>query len=582
MEITAGGGVVSLHQFILGGSFACLLASFFILAGRGLIYPLNLFHQDKIIYYGYYYFMGICPFLVFVKIFAKVGMSFNNSLCLSFFVLLVISIIPKIIGMVWHIFLMSAARVIFVVFMIGFSALLLLNIIAKSRGGPIYSELTDYILTMNSLPLLNRHHAQSILAATILRVFDKQDMQLAKMGVNLWLPISQAFLLLIIYSLIANTTTKMINRLIVCIVAFAGNCALSLLPQIPIDHDFPLIFNVYVDSIVGLGISIMIVTMSVYLLNKPQIKTWLFLFTTGLLYLLFTTLNLTSELNIFVIAVSLLSAFLMNLWLQKNIRVFFIRSAIFFVTITLALMSSQFMGGIFMPKDLVSVMDSTNAALFDDHNANTSMGKIYASKPAQWYLPFLTPGFNKDFGNYESILDAEIVSKRSLNQVFMNMGENYLTTSKLARIVYLIEMRVTTVIKILFWPILACIGCLYLLVRSRQNISVGLTKSGNIYGSSSILNTKEGMSFSVTSFLIGLSVIFVNSYPGDAFYWKWALTRLNELGIFLMMIYVGIFLMYFHSKIKTHWLRILLLIGFISLFISGVMIRLLAYTYFDG
>lgn len=582
MQIIAGGGVVTFSDFLVGGCFASVFSVLFVLSGRGLLYPLNLFQQKKINYFGYYYFMGLSSYLILVKLAAKAGFAFNTTMWIASIILFVISFIP--IGTTsFKTFFSTFARYAFWSFSIGLLALFLLNIIAKSRGGPMYAEYAEYIITTNSLPLLNRHHGQSILAATILTIFDTQNLQLSRMGVNLWLPISQVFLLFVVYSLAEKICITKLSRLMVCLVAFAGNCALSLLPQIPSDHDFPLIFNVYADSVIGLGSSMLIALVSLKLIDNKQHRNYI-LYSGCIIYILFTALNITAELNIPINAISLTLVFMIAIWKKRNFKA--ISVPLFFLTITAAaLASSSFMGGIYMPKNLVSRVSDTshNQALFDDSNADSSKKTITATHFEHWYLPYVTPGFYKNFGNYESLYDASSLQENSLNDFILKssiISQRPLSSSIIAKVIYIIEMRINTILRILFWPILACIYCVWSLSSKESNYGIRIKSNSN----EDFLDSNWGMIFSISTFLIGLSVILLNTNPGQALFWKWALTRLNEVGNFVMMIYVGIFLTKILDgfKLKREWIRILSAIVLITLLTSGVLIRVLIYSGFDG
>lgn len=575
--IVAGGGIVSLKHFFSGVAYACILSSLFVLVGRTLLYP-RILKQDQISSYGYFYFLGIATYLVILKAFAISGLSFTFCIYLSSIMLISLSMLHNALIMkkTWHSFLGIYLKILLWTSIISCIALFLLHIIAKARGGPIYPELAEYIASSNSLPLLNRHDGQSILAAIILSGFNKVNIDMARMAVNLWLPLSQAFLVLIIYSLTEKLFATKIPRLLVCIIAFAGNCALSLLPYIPSDHDFPLAFNIYADSIIGIGISIVIIKVFFWLLYANPLWKRDIILSAFTLYFLFTALNLTAELNILVIAFSLMVTLAVSCFFSGT-KITSLACLILLLTITAAAaLSSFYTGGILMPKEYTSTIKSSNAALFSDSNANTAVNKIKATNINQWYLPYVIPGLFNDFGNHESLLDRFIIGTKAYNEVVIDLRDKKLTSSTLPRYLYLAELRIGTIIKILFWPLLASIGCVWLLLNKDCNNKISVDTE------SSLLYTKPGIIFALASFMVSLSVILLNSYPGNSLYWKWALTRLNEVGIFLMMVYVGIFVTKLQNLISIRWARTCYWIILTILFSSGVIVRLTAYPSFNG
>ncbi len=598
--IMAGSGVVKLHYFILGSVIACFFSSLFVMTGRALLFPLNIFRSDRLSFFGYYYFMGLCPFFVTITLFSHMNISFLPNLLLSVIFLITISLIPywRKKQLLVQDFFRDSFRSTSRIFLVGFLALFLLNIIARDRQGPIYAEVAQYILDTLSLPIINRHYGQSILAAIVLVFFKTSkianDLSLAKMCVNLWLPISEVFLLLIVYNLTEGIFIKKTNRIIVCFIAFAGNCALSLLPYIPSDHDFPLICNVYTDSVIGLGLAVIAAKIGQILIQNTTLKKYHLALIAGLLYLLFAALNVTSELDMLVIAIALTPFFIFSIFTKRNsasIRNLFI----LFLAVSLALASCQFMGGIFMAKNNVHLLEHKYKVLFDDNGGHEAIGRITPTNPDWWYISYVLPGFYVDFGNYNSIFDGELVNNNSFNNRLLHIKNdnsirntviqheqiNYLSTSTFVRAIYLAEMRLGTILKVLFWPLLALVGCIGLLRRTKQhenNISNEMDKNKSIC----LLTSNSGISFSIFSFLIGLSIMPLNSVSGNALYWRWALTRFNEIGLFLMMIYIGIFSTSLLNRVNNFWIRSFLALGLLGLFTAGVLIRTFIYPSLGG
>ena len=603
LQMIAGGGTVLLSEFLIAGSCACLLSALFSIAGCRLLFHSGLRQDNTISMCGYYYFLGMALFLVSMKLFTQLGWLFDECLFLSIVFLIGVSISgtkKSILKKQIH----QWITVGIATFIISFLALFLLNYIARNRGGPFYADLVNYIIESKQLPLLNRHHGQSILGAVALRWFPSQSVNLSRMGVNLWLPISQAFLCLITYNLAKHIFKSRFKSLLVCAIAIAGNCSLSMLPQIPTNHDFPLLYNVYADSVIGIGIAIILFILIRHnsQLSKTNINS--LLMNLGLIYLMFTALNITSELNFIVLAIALIPVFLVATLQQFNFEIVFRYIAIYLVLFA-AIISSYFMGGIFLPKYHVTTLAPKYQKIFGDDNANASVGKMKMTDMNQWYLPYSTPGFYKDYGNYDSIFDepisrsfvspgiyadfrkydathnAVLVRKKPFNAVVMNRGlkntDESLTSSRFLRMIYLFEMRLATILKILFWPLLACVCCFWLLTKPDNKHSKLIMADINEHESSMTLITREWLIFSISTFFLGLSVIFLNSARGNSVYWKWALTRLNELGIFLMMIYTGIFLVYLLSKIKVIWLRALSSFVIFVMLGSGVLIRALFF-----
>ncbi len=328
-------------------------------------------------------------------------------------------------------------------------------------------------------------------------------------------------------------------------------------------------FNVYADSVIGLGVGILIAEICTKLFSNPSLNRVSVFYNSVLLYVLFSALNAFSELNILVISACLVSMALVILWKQRSKFVIY-RFLVVGIVIILSFVSSYFIGGIFMPKSLVP------HSVFNDEGFNDSGAhaiKITAIKPKYWYLPFVTPGFFLDFGNSDSVFDT-ITQERSFNKVFMQeqvVNSCPILKSKPMRILYLIEMRLFTAVRILFWPLIGFFSCI-----------VALRCLEKINGVQRFLFDSAGLAFSITAFSFALLVIFLNSDPGRAIFWKWALTRFNELGLFLMMIYTGIFLVKLLDRMRSNRVRLLGFWGLVLILFSGVIVRILFYPSFDG
>jgi hypothetical protein len=308
--IEAGRGVVSAGRFFQSLALVVALSVLLTLTGHWLCVRTRFlessdFHARDI---GVCYFAGLA---LFVVVFNAVGLASGHAFVpLIVVLLLCVAAAVSTIGSsrVWPRILRAREDVGAVALWmpVVVAALLVLHYIVTKRFAPTYDEFARSIVVRDRIPALNRHYAQSLLAAVGLFLSGAQAhprfVDESLVFVNNWLFVSQIALAFLLWRTLSAFRVSAAARWFGTGILLFGNSALSLLPHILYDHDYPLVLNIYTDSLLGIaGVLLIVLFVSDAIRPESDRRVW-----PVVPALMMAVFHLSAELNLVVIGLVLI------------------------------------------------------------------------------------------------------------------------------------------------------------------------------------------------------------------------------------------------------------------------------------
>ncbi len=246
--------VISSVLIVLG--FAIL----FCLIGKMALAQIGLDNQNEYYVLAGSYFIGMAVYLSVLRTLAMIIPSFK----IAFWSLLIVGIVffvlclfrghvlrdvkwkklPIKVAGLWVVFTFHALLYRLCVFSKGLHVYTSIGTIGSQR----YAGIASYFVAQDRIPVLNQSYGQSLLAS-FSSMFGRDNLCFALV---LWLSLSGVFLCLLLYGVFRRFFSAGLSILLVCVVDM-GSVSLTLAPVRVVDSDYPLLFNGYTDSVVGVA-----------------------------------------------------------------------------------------------------------------------------------------------------------------------------------------------------------------------------------------------------------------------------------------------------------------------------------------
>jgi len=458
-------------------------------------------------------------------------------------------------------------------------ALCLLHFVVATRAGLTYDEFAQQIAVSDRLPLFERHFGQSLLASVGLMAFGTGEtpFAFAKILINDWLYASQIAFVFLLFRFLSDLSVSRMGAVAGVFILMLGNSALSLLPYIMYDHDYPLMLNIYADSIFGIAASLIIVA---YLFQHRQPKnviardrSWADAgFVVPALFMF--AFNYTAELDAVIVFVvfGVLAA------VNARARTWpWARLATLVAVCAIATLVGAGGGGLFSTRISGESGPRTSSAAA----RQASGAQITLVEPRWWYLPYKIVGLETGYGNLpepnlllrarnaDPYLEKIASYSQSTNESLIGAFDRDRTWAAYEHLVYLAELRVGRLVQALWFPLSGVVG-LGVLLRTR------LADPGS--GDADIETLR--LFWLITATVFGGSVAFVffaNTAGGNAVFWKWALTRLLEPGLCLATIAIVVALDRVTLAFETPRRRYLTLLAVALVMSCGPLYRILCF-----
>jgi hypothetical protein len=594
--IDAGGGTLTASRY---GSFLllvlCLALTFvavgYLMARSTRLFQITTFSAADS---GIFYYIGMAGFLVLFGSLASISGHAYGSALAVLLMFVAIAVIVAFSERWWS----RAAKAIAahahtaaVLLPLIFAGLCLLHYVVTKRGGPLYDEFARYIVTSNRIPFLNRHYGQSLLASVALfLVGTGPDLfTYPRALVNNWLYVSQLAMIVVLFRFLAAVHVSRVGCAFGVWILMAGSSAFSLLPHIMYDHDYPLLLDIYTDSLFGLAGCLIIV---LYLLDFCQAEVpatdhasrwwWVRLFVPATIMAAF---NYTAELDIVIIGAILLGLILVAPWRRLTpARIPPLRVVAILVVFGTAVLLGALQGGV-----LADRMASTNrkaASPFWEKGASSA--RISIAHPSWWYLPYIIAGFSTGFGNmpvpsvvttdmnltpaaqFQASINEPINGKFLKRFVAEESGSGF----KYRNLIYVLELRFFQTLRAVWFPFAGIAALGWLVFSSGANPRAPGGRSGRL---------QMFWLIAASAFFTGLVVtFFTNAVGGNALFWKWALSRLFEPGLCLAMIALVIVLDSFTLSGRLSRWRYAVWAGMSAFLAFPTLFRILCYPTFNG
>jgi len=585
--IEAGpGGIVSLARFAGGLSLVALLSLSFMLTGHVLCAKTRLFgaREFEVQDAGVCYFAGMALFLV---LFNSIGMVYGRAFAPLIVVLVVFAAVSlyaiaagRMGRRAWA-WVAGHAGAIGLWLPVAAAALLVLHYIVTKRFEPTYDEIARDIVTRNRIPALNRHYGQSLLASACLLLTGASSRETfvaeSIACLNHWLFVSQIAMSFVLFRVLRALKVSRAGVWFGVVILMFGNSALSLLPYILYDHDYPLVMNIYPDSLFGLaGMLVIVLFLADACRSRPgaplrRVSVWPSIAVPALIAVV---LHITAELNVVVMGAMLGAVALVAVWFPWGDQIEMRPLLQTGLILAFAAVVGVAQGGSFSTA-LASEFRKNDSPYWA---RQASDSKLTVTHARWWYVPSIVPGLPMGFGNLPvatavsagagvSPTDPRLI-KDPVNQAFIaQFLREPETPSRYRVVLYAVEVRALQALRTLWFPLLglAAFGAL-LIADDRPDI------------------TRRAFWVSASAaFVVAFAVVFLtNSTDGDAVFWKWALTRLFEPGLCLGMLAFVVVADRGASRIASPklyyaaWLTLTFLMSF------GTLLRIFFYPNFDG
>jgi hypothetical protein len=591
-NIYAGGGTVLAERYVAFLLFVSGLAVLFAFTGHAICRATGFLDADAAdviepVDLGVHYFVGMATYLSLLVLLTRITK--HAFLSATAIAIVFAAISARTLGAraFWTHLRAGGAQVaartaLLLPAIVG--ALCLLQWIITKRAGPSYELFAAFIADTDRLPLINRHFGQSLLASLGLMVFgtDGRPSAVGKVLVNNWLYVSQIAFVLVLFRLLRQLSLSRGAAAIGVIILMLGGSALSLLPYIMYDHDYPLIMNIYADSVFGIAGFVIVV---MYLLHPGSSDED----ASGPLWgpadfvvpaVIMMAFNYTAELDALVVFL-VLSAFAVVNIFRRQVR--WPRLAIIAVVWALVAIAGARGGGAFSA-GFASENGKQNSPFFE---AQSDRARMSVWQPEWWYLPYLIVNFDNGFGNLPvpSLLlsrgpaknpadeAVESYSNSSNGKLIERFSQNKAMWSSYSNLIYIAELRTLETLRALWFPLIGVAG---LGVYLRTSTSP-LTRTGTPLDTATL---QLFWIIAATAFGSGVAIVFfTNAVGGNGVYWKWALTRFMEPGMCLATVALVVALdrttQVWQSPMRRRaaWLGVTLLMSF------GTLYRILCFDF---
>ena len=579
--VRAGGAMVPMTKYFGLLALVAAIGCSFVLAGHFVCRATRFWTVDRFAGAdgGVYYFVGMATFLATYLVAAV----FTHHTRLPALVIAVafaaMSAYTVLRFRLWRDakdWIVSNGRTILVLAPLVVATLCLLQFVVTTRRGPNYEEFAHFIVTENRLPLLNRHFGQSLLASVGLMAVGNGTVPYANalVLINNWLYVSHVGLMLLLFRFLRELSVSRAGAASGVVMLMVGNSALSLLPFIVYDHDYPLLLNIYTDSVFGIGGYLTILLYLLHIHEKDddtEHRRW---FDTGSLVpaAIMLAFNCTAELNAVMVFLAFGVFIVVNVWRRTwtwTLR----RMAPLAAVCGLATLIGAQGGGMYSSR-FVSDARKQASPFFERDSAGARLSLANAS---WWYLPHKILGFETGYGNlplpnvlvehaHFTDVNAEGVAAYSESANVNLIDEFYRDTprwSSYKNLIYLVEMRMLHLIQALWFPLCGVVGLGVLLTTESTRPIPPHRADGDL--------DRLRLFWLVSAVSFGTSVAFVffaNTEGGNGVFWKWALTRVLEPGLCLATLAIVVALdritLAFDSpsRRRNTWIAVVLLMSF--------------------
>jgi hypothetical protein len=594
--INAGGGTVPTIEycrllglaFSIGALFACM--GHFICRKSGAFTVTSFALRDI----GLFFFIGMAAFLT---LFASAAMASGHAfasyvIVMTLFVAVTLyTIQSQRVGQRALLWIRTHGTTVLAISPILITVLCLLQFVVTKRGGPLYDVFAQFIVANNRIPMINRHFGQSLLASGVMFLVGagKDLITYPRATVNNWLYVSQIAFLFLVYRFLREMGTSRPGAVFGLIYMMLGNAALSLVPHILYDHDYPVIMNIYADSIFGLAGFVIFVW---YLLSRgrygdtsagPRTSWWPTLVVPALIVMAFTY---TAELNMaLALAVVALLVVLTPFERLTRFRIPLKELIAILLVSVCVIGAGAFQGGVLANQ--VATAEQKKSPFFEVDASAATMSAVHAR---WWYLPVVIPGIPTGYGNLTLpslyLADPHLspdaraawAMGTSMNEPLMEKFFADKSGRKFRYIyaIYLAEMRLFQALRLVWFPFvgLAMLGVLVIATGSGLRLGGSDTETARL---------RLFWVLSAAAFTAGfLVVFFTNAVRGDALFWKWALTRFFEPGLCLGTLAFAIALDRFLKLVRSAARRYVIWTGLALVSSFATLFRIFAYQYFDG
>lgn len=594
-NVDAGGGVVPTVVYLkflglaFAASFLFVWAGYAICARTGAFSIQGFAARDT----GLFYFIGVAAYLV---LFATLTMATGRAraswlaIMLVFLAAAVHGVYSQRIGARLVAWLRAHGLTLLALSPVAVAVLCLLQYVVTKRGGPMYEEFARYIVANNYIPLINRHFGQSMQASALMFVTGTgpDTITYPRAAVNVWLYVTQIGFMLLVFRMLLELGASRAGSVFGMIYLMLGNAALSLLPRIPYDHDYPVIMNVYADSVFGLA-GFLIVTWFLMALvwreSAPSRARWPALAVPAVFVMAF---NYTAELNMAMVlgTVAMLCA-VVPLRRVFGFHVPFKPLAAMLLVCSLAAVAGAIQGGVLSSR--FAGAEGRKSPFFEQE---ASSSKMTVTDVRWWYLPEVLPGFLTGFGNMslpQFYLADQKLSRidqiqwtilQSMNQPLLDQFFADTTGSAFRYIhpIYLAEMRLFQVLRLLWFPIVG-LSSLGILLRFAPRLTARMFAANE----DALARLRLFWLIGAATFGVGLVVVFfTNATDGNALFWKWALTRAFEPGLLLTMLAFALVMDGVLRMMPSRGWRYAVWFGLAVVMSFGTLFRILAYPSFNG
>lgn len=552
MTIKWGTSTVLMSDFLIILAITILISLSLIVVSVILrrIYKVNFFYVS--LGYSGDFFIGTSIFLTFLRLLSIVGVSFRLSIIIWISIILVSALVIYVKNLtnfnkiIKYKIRKQATRYYEILILTLFMVLIIA--VKPYNKGPLYELISQDIIQNDTIPVLNRHYGQSILGA-VSNSFVTVDADLHLVAINLYLIISLIALLLLVKNIFRLFIGGPV-AILVSLVFILGTTSLSLTPIILYDHDFPIFFNLYFDSIAGIAYVLVFFWLTLDSKNSLIYKTFI---QSNLIF----SLSITSELNL--IFIGILTA--QVAW-NATQRRYPTRHATAVILVVGLVSPLAFIFGGSLTSKFPQFVDLDNSTIELGADSLIKDSSIMIS-PKTFYRPFLTHGNWNDYGDtpiFPYVIDGRTtysVEDEGLvfNSLVKGSYESSLDPMKYSQLLLLFEQRITDYVRVLFVPLGGLVIWFYL--KFFSNLNTMRIEKRNLRTINYLIP------FSVMSFVLSeIILVFFNIEPSNPLYWKWALTRVTEVGIFFMTLtsYVGYILIQKKFKFRLQNLFSIILV----------------------
>lgn len=594
-HVDAGGGVVTTPMYLwfmalaLGTGALFAFAGYFICARTGAFNIVNFAFRDA----GLFFFIGMAAYLTLFTTASMVTGRARASWLLMlglFAATAVYGIWTERVGPRMVKWIRDHGPQVLAMSPILIAILCLLQYVVTKRGGPMYEEFARYIVANDYIPLINRHFGQSMLASALMFVTGTgpDTTTFPRAAVNVWLYVTQIGFMFFIYRMLRELGTSRAGTVFGLIYLMLGNAALSLLPRILYDHDYPLIMNIYPDALFGLaGFAIMVWHLMTWQRDDTAAATpwWPALVVPAMFVMAF---NYTAELNMaMALAVIAMLCVLAPFGRRLGVRLPLVPLLVLLLVCAAAAVAGAIQGGVLASR--FATEEGRKSPFFEADASSATMSIAHAR---WWYLPEVLPGFQTGFGNMalpEFYLadpkaspgeQAAWMQNQSMNQPLMEKFFADTSGRKFRYIypIYLAEMRLFQTLRLVWFPF-AGLAALGLLLGVAPRFARRMFAAGDAQFAQLRLFWLLG----AASFTAGLLIVFfTNAIRGNALFWKWALTRAFEPGLLLGMLTFAIVLDGFLRFPEAKGWRYPVWVGLALVMSFGTLFRIIYYPSFNG